>query len=82
MVYLTDYFDKMANILPEFNKIKVVEFEEGFSNKVYRLDWNKAPRIVLRVPELDGRVFGIDRQSEIAVLLAVTDGGIASRVVA
>ncbi|SBS25809.1 thiamine kinase [Marinomonas spartinae] len=80
MVHLTDYFDKMANILPEFNKIKVVEFEEGFSNKVYRLDWNKAPRIVLRVPELDGEVFGIDRQSEMTVLLAASQAGVSPPV--
>ena len=80
MTNLTAYFDKMASILPEFNKIKVTLFEEGFSNKVYRLDWNKVPRLVLRVPELDEVAFGIDRQSEMAVLLAAAEAGISPSV--
>jgi len=77
MTNLTAYFDKMAGILPEFNKIEVTQFEEGFSNKVYRLDWNKSPRIVLRLPDLDEMAFSIDRQSEMAVLLAAANAGIS-----
>jgi thiamine kinase-like enzyme len=67
----------MAGILPEFNKIEVTQFEEGFSNKVYRLDWNKSPRIVLRLPDLDEMAFSIDRQSEMAVLLAAANADIS-----
>lgn len=70
MTNLTVYFDKMARILPEYDKIQVTPFEEGFSNKVYRLDWNKVPQMVLRVPALDEEAFGIDRQSEMRILLA------------
>ncbi|MFT6405445.1 MAG: thiamine kinase-like enzyme [Marinomonas primoryensis] len=77
MTNLTAYFDKMAGILPEFNKIEVTQFEEGFSNKVYRLDWNKSPRIVLRLPDLDEMAFSIDRQSEMAVLLAAANADIS-----
>ncbi|WP_421849150.1 phosphotransferase [Marinomonas sp.] len=80
MTNLTAYFDKMAKILPEFNKIQVTSFEEGFSNKVYRLDWNKVPQMVLRVPALDEVAFGIDRQSEIAVLLAAAKAEISPPV--
>ena len=51
MTNLTAYFDKMASILPEFNKIQVTVFEEGFSNKVYCLDWNKVPQIRIALPQ-------------------------------
>lgn len=80
MTHLTAYFDKMADILPEFNKIKVTSFEEGFSNKVYRLDWSNAPRAVLRIPDLDEAAFNIHRQSEMTVLLAAAKAGISPPV--
>ncbi|RBP82456.1 choline kinase family protein [Marinomonas rhizomae] len=80
MTNLTAHFDKMARILPEFNKIQVIPFEEGFSNKVYRLDWNSVPQIVLRVPALDEVAFGIDRKSEMSVLLAAAESGISPSV--
>ena len=80
MINLTAYFDKMAGILPEFDKIKVTPFEEGFSNKVYRLDWNTSPKIVLRLPDLDEVAFSVDRQSEMSVLLAAANAGISPPV--
>lgn len=80
MTHLTAYFDKMADILPEFNKIKVTSFEEGFSNKVYRLDWSNAPRAVLRIPDLDEAAFNIHRQSEMTVLLAAAKAGVSPPV--
>lgn len=80
MTNLTAYFDKMASILPEFSKIQVTVFEEGFSNKVYRLDWNKVPQMVLRIPDLDEAAFGIDRQSEMTVLIAAAKAEISPPV--
>jgi thiamine kinase-like enzyme len=80
MTNLTAYFDKMARVLPESNKIQVTLLEEGFSNKVYRLDWNKVPKMVLRVPALDEAAFGINRQSEMAVLLAAAKAKISPPV--
>ncbi|MDE8601904.1 phosphotransferase [Marinomonas sp. RSW2] len=78
---LTAYFDKMAGILPEFDKIEVTPFEEGFSNKVYRLDWNESPQMVLRLPDLDEVAFRIDRQSEMSVLLTAASVGISPPVI-
>ena len=80
MTNLTAYFDKMARILPEFNQIQTTTFEEGFSNKVYRLEWNKVPQVVLRVPALDEEAFAINRQSEVAVLLAAAKAKISPAV--
>lgn len=80
MANLTVYFDKMASILPKFNEIQVTPFEEGFSNKVYRLDWSNLPQIVLRVPALDEAAFGIDRQSEMTVLQAAAKSGVSPPV--
>ncbi|WP_212654940.1 choline kinase family protein [Marinomonas sp. CT5] len=80
MTNLTAYFDKMARILPEFNEIQVMLLEEGFSNKVYRLSWNKVPQLVLRVPALNEEAFGIDRQSEMLVLLAAAKAEISPPV--
>ncbi|MBJ7536931.1 phosphotransferase [Marinomonas transparens] len=68
MTCLTKYFDKMAGILPNLSQIKVTPFDEGFSNKVYLLSWEKAPRLVLRVPFIDCRAFYIRRDSELKAL--------------
>jgi thiamine kinase len=77
MAHLTAYFDEMASILPEFNKIQVIPLEEGFSNKVYRLVWNEISQMVLRVPALDESTFGINRRAEMTILLAATKAGIS-----
>jgi thiamine kinase-like enzyme len=81
MTNLTAYFDKMAGILPEFDTIEVTPFEEGFSNKVYRLDWNESSQMVLRLPDLDEVAFRIDRQSEMSVLLTAASVGISPPVI-
>lgn len=68
MVNLSGYFDKMVVALPQNSKIEVASFEDGFSNHVYRLDWDGSPQWVLRVPGLDESAFFINRQCELQVV--------------
>lgn len=95
MINLSAYFDQMVVILPQFSQITVTPFKEGFSNNVYRLDWDGLPQLVLRVPALDEKAFFINRASELLVLSSASqamlspellwqneEGAFASRFVA
>lgn len=77
MVNLSGYFDKMVVALPQNNKIEVTSFDEGFSNHVYRLDWDGLAQWVLRVPGLDERAFFIDRQCELQVISMAAQAGLS-----
>lgn len=57
----------MNSILPEHDHIDVVPLEEGFSNKTYQISWQKQPKLVLRIADLNSQAFGIDRQAELDI---------------
>ncbi|NLQ18960.1 phosphotransferase [Marinomonas sp. M1K-6] len=80
MTTLSEYFVKMAGILPTLAEIETTLLEDGFSNKVYLIHWHQIPRLVLRIPSSDASAFGIDRSSENAVLLAAVRAGISPPV--
>ena len=77
MINLSEYFEKMVVILPQFDRITAIPFEEGFSNQVYRLDWDGFPQLVLRVPALDESAFYINRQSEMQILSMAAQAGLS-----
>lgn len=68
MVKLSAYFDQLVGIIPDISRMKVTAFEEGFSNQVYRLEWDGKPQLVLRVPSLDAVAFAVDREAEMQVI--------------
>lgn len=68
MTVLSEYFVKMADILPATMEVETTLFEEGFSNKVYLIHWGKVSRFVLRIPYIDSSAFYINRMEEINAL--------------
>ncbi|GGN33707.1 MULTISPECIES: choline/ethanolamine kinase family protein [Marinomonas] len=80
MTVLSEYFVKMAGILPAITEVEVTLLEEGFSNKVYLIYWHQIPRLVLRLPGLDELAFNIDRQNEMIVLQSAVQAGISPPV--
>tara|TARA_R110001606_G_scaffold160670_2_gene304635 strand:+ start:6244 stop:7152 length:909 start_codon:yes stop_codon:yes gene_type:complete len=68
MTVLSEYFVKMADILPATMEVETTLFEEGFSNKVYLIHWGKVSRFVLRIPYIDSSAFYINRTEEINTL--------------
>ena len=77
MVNLSDYFDKIVVALPQNSEIAATSFTEGFSNHVYRLDWNGQAQCVLRIPGLDESAFFINRQCELQVLKMAAEAGLS-----
>ncbi|MCW4631203.1 MULTISPECIES: choline/ethanolamine kinase family protein [Marinomonas] len=80
MTVLSEYFVKMAGILPAITEVEVTLLEEGFSNKVYLIYWHQIPRLVLRIPGLDEFAFNINRQNEMIVLQSAVQAGISPPV--
>lgn len=70
----------MNSILPEHDDIEVVPLEEGFSNKTYQISWQHKPQLVLRISDLNGSAFGIDRDTELAVCHLAADQHVAAKV--
>lgn len=71
----------MNSILPEYGEIDVIALEEGFSNKTYQIRWQRQPKWVLRIYDLNGQAFGIDRQSELEVCQLAAEQGLAAKVI-
>lgn len=70
----------MNAILPDTEALDITLLEEGFSNRVYRINWHCAPRLVVRLPSLNETVFGIDRETEIKVWRMAAENGLSSDV--
>jgi thiamine kinase-like enzyme len=81
MKILSEYFVKMADILPSTSEIKATEFEEGFSNRVYLLYCDHVPCFVLRIPYIDCDVFCINRAEEIQTIKEAAAVGLSPKVV-
>ncbi|REG82839.1 phosphotransferase [Marinomonas pollencensis] len=81
MVNLSGYLDKIVVALPQNSTITAIPLEEGFSNHVYRLDWEGKAQWVLRIPGLDESAFCIDRQSELQVMNMAAQAGLSPKLV-
>lgn len=81
MTRLSEYFVKMADILPSITDVETTLFEEGFSNKVYLIHWGGVSRYVLRIPYIDSEAFYINRSEEMHVLKSAAAIGLSPKVV-
>ncbi len=81
MTTLSEYFLKMAGILPQKSQIEATLFNEGFSNKVYLIHWDQVSRFVLRIPYIDCDAFYINRAEEIQILKDAVAIGLSPTVV-
>lgn len=80
MTVLYKYFAKMAGILPISSNIETIECVEGFSNRVYLIQWDQTPQLVLRVPNIDCAAFYINRSDEINTLKCAASMGLSPKV--
>jgi thiamine kinase-like enzyme len=80
MTVLSEYFLKMADILPATMEVETTLFEEGFSNKVYLIHWEQVSRFVLRIPYIDISAFYINRTEEMNTLKHAASIGLSPAV--
>ncbi|TYL48612.1 hypothetical protein [Marinomonas sp. IMCC 4694] len=80
MMVLSEYFVKMAGILPELSLIKTRQISGGFSNAVYLIYVNQVPHCVLRIPALNEEAFGINRAHEMRVIEAAAKASISPNI--